>query len=122
MSIQDTIQDALEKCVQEGITIERGACFDWVHGEEGKPLAVNWAGAVLWTHRNEIPDFGSRTLGKLLGIDLRWFYRFTIGFDQNRTLSILDDTMKEVGMDDVSSMGQRLSRMFVPKTTMAQKR
>ena len=121
MSIQDTIQDALEKCVQEGILVERGACFDWVGGKDKKPRAVNWPGAVLWIHRNEIPDYSAKTLGKFLGIDRMWFYRFTIGFDQDRILSVLDPCssacwVKEIGKDEISSLGRKMCRMFLPKT------
>lgn len=93
----------------EGIKIEPGACFTWCGC--GVPNAVNWAGAVLWVHRQDPPDFSAKRLATVLNIDRFWFYRFSIGFDQGRPLSILDpETMKEVAKDETSVLGQRIAK------------
>lgn len=117
------IRQALEQAVAEGIQIEPGASFDWVHGiwphqhTDGRPRAVNWVGAVLWVHRQDPPDFSFGRLKALLGLsDFFWFYRFTHGFNQGRALSVLDPaTMREIEKDEVSQLGARLAREVCSK-------
>lgn len=111
------IHRALEQAVAEGIKIESGATFDWVHGTwpnqytNGRPRAVNWMGAVLWVTRQDPPDFSFRRLKTLLGIDFFWFYRFSYGFNQGRALSVLDpETLREVEKDHVSQLGARTAK------------
>lgn len=114
------IRNALERAAAEGIGIEGGACFNWVHGTwpdqrvDGRPRAVNWMGAVLWTHRQDPPDFSFQRLKRLLGLsDFFWFYRFSYGFNQGRALSVLDpETMREIEKDDVSLQASRLAKEF----------
>lgn len=49
-----------------------------------------------------------------LGVDRGWFYRFTIGFDQGRALSVLHpETLIEIGKDSVSLAALRIRREFV---------
>lgn len=117
MSPLPLIRKALEQAAAEGIKIETGATFNWVHGTwpnqrvDGRPQAVNWMGAVLWTNRQDPPDFSFRRLKELLDIDFFWFYRFTYGFNQGRALSVLDPkTMCEVEKDEVSLLGVRLAK------------
>ncbi len=110
MSPETVIQKALEKVETEWIRVAAGPCFDWVGRADGKPYAVNWAGAVLWAHRRPLVELSTRYLFTVLDIDAFWFYRFTIGFDQGRVLSVLDHTMKEVGKDEVSAAGVRIAK------------
>lgn len=115
------IRAALEQARAEGIEIEGGATFDWVHGKwphqhvNGRPRAVNWMGAVLWVHRQDPPDFSVRRLMRLLpsGGDFSWFYRFGYGFNQGRALSVLDPvTMREVEKDRVSLLAAGMAKEF----------
>lgn len=112
------IRAALEQAAAEGICIEAGATFDWVHGAwpnqyvDGRPRAVNWMGAVLWVNRQDPPDFSYQRLRELLRFpDFFWFYRFSYGFNQGRALSVLDpETMREIAKDDVSQQAVRLAK------------
>lgn len=111
------IRGAIEQAAAEGIRIEAGASFDWVHGTwpnqhvNGRPRAVNWMGAVLWASRQDPPDFSFHRLKSLLSIDFFWYYRFTYGFNQGRALSVLDPkTMCEIEKDEVSLLGMRLAK------------
>lgn len=115
------IRAALEQARAEGIQIEGGATFDWVHGKwphqrvDGQPRAVNWMGAVLWVHRQDPPDFSVRRLMKLLpsGGDFSWLYRFGYGFNQGRALSVLDPTtLREVEKDRVSLLAAGMAKEF----------
>ena len=111
------IRDALETVRDSriGIRIVRGACFSWVAGCS-IPESVNWAGAVLWTYRSGPgSDFSTARLLSLVDADLFWLYRFSLGFDQGRAISVTDPkTEHELHKDEVGLAGQRLAREFAP--------
>lgn len=114
MKTTDQIRKALRACVKAGIAIERGFCFDWPGGVDGMPRAVNWMGAVLWMAGASRSPTLFADLCRTLDIDHAWFYRFSIGFDNGRALSILHpETLLEIGKDGVSADGLRIMREFV---------
>jgi hypothetical protein len=117
MSIEDLILSSIQSCLSQGIAIEPGACFDWTGPDYfAKPRAVNWAGAVLLANKDKIKDFSFGSLLSLLSVDRSWSYRFMIGFDQGRVLSILDaKSLKEIRKDDVSMLGFDVRKVFVEK-------
>ena len=101
------------------IRIVRGPCFVW-RGKsgEGIPEAVNWSGAVLWYARcskggSDAPDYSTARLLTLVSGDLAWFYKFSLGFDQGRALSVVDPkTGHEIRKDEDGLDGLRLAKEF----------
>jgi hypothetical protein len=115
------IREALENARTSGICLVRGPCFTWRGASgEGIPVAVNWAGAVLWTSRcskggSDAPDYSTARLLTLVNGDLAWFYRFSLGFDQGRALSVVDPkTGHELHKDADGLDGLRLAKEFAP--------
>lgn len=114
----NVIRGSLELCQLDGIQIERGPCFCWAgKSGAGEPLAVNWAGSVLWIHRGSslaYIDTSYSQLVELLDVDLFWYYKFSMGFDRGRPISIVDkETEREIRKDEVGLEGLRIAREFI---------
>ena len=69
---------------------------------------------VLWHLRDEGQvDTSYQRLVALLDIDLFWLYRFSLGFDQGRAISIIDPvTYREIRRDEVGLEGVRIARGY----------
>lgn len=106
----------------DGIAIRCGATFDWTDSSKPIPLrctppsACNATGAILWAAGEADRPNQMKTLGRLLGVDSWWLYRFWMGFNQNHQLMVIDQNDKIIGVEEVSKLGIRLAKKYVKRS------
>ena len=92
MSKEKIISQVIEDAIAKGVIIHPGAVFDWTNSPDGLlPSRCNAIGALqLHLGRTkQIPHQGFITkICEYLDVGTAWLYRFHIGFDQGRPLSI----------------------------------
>lgn len=107
----DLIHDACSKARAAGIEIVRGPHFDWTGADPKVPRGCNALGAILWA--NGLAR-GWADLCRILDEGTFWLYRFTLGWDRNMVLAVLDpESMKEFRKDDVSLRASRMAKEWV---------
>lgn len=109
-----TIRSACLAARASGLRIVRGPFFDWTGGD-GRLVAVDGLGAVLWAVC--VPRAPSRVtaLRELLDVDGGWLARWSMGWDRDVVLVMHDDKWREIGRDAVSLAGQTLARELVDR-------
>jgi len=118
MSALTIIAAACEVMRSRGVKLVRGATFDWTSTvQAGLPVSCNALGAVLLVHGLECSKHARKELGHILNENPFYFYRWTIGWDNQHVLSIYDvgkdGVIFEVGKDKVSAEAKALSRRLV---------
>ncbi len=121
MNAIDIISQAIEQCIKENIIIVRGSFFSWgvpvLNSSDplnlDHPRACNGLGAVLWTSGLARSPGNWKALQKVLGEDEFFLYRFVLGWDRGKIISIVNKEDKEIGQDSVSKQAKVLAKRYV---------
>ncbi len=121
MSAIDIISQSVETCIKENIIIVRGPFFVWdgprfYQGDPlnlDRPCACNGLGAVLWTSGLARSPGNWKALQKVLDEDEFFLYRFCLGWDRGKIISIVNKEDKEIGQDSISKQAKALAKRYV---------
>ncbi|HUV84911.1 MAG TPA: hypothetical protein VMV86_04330 [Methanosarcinales archaeon] len=136
MKPEELIEAAIIKARDKGITITRGAVFDWVEGtypnshKTTVPVSCNALGAVLIFLKKESlvsNGFNKNWLDPIceyIGENKFWIWKFVSGFNYGNLLYLTffeDDKdkkkKKEINIkDDVSRIADRLAKKYTIKS------
>lgn len=114
---EDIIESSIKHCQDIGVKIVRGPLL--VFNDEYKPIACDCFGAVLIVYNKAIPSHLRKEgwlkedlCKNILGKDFNWWWKFSFGFNQGRSLSVYKEVKdhREYFEDKVSTAGNNLAR------------
>jgi hypothetical protein len=125
MSKEKLISQAIEDAIAKGVIIHPGAAFDWTNSPDGLlPSRCNAIGALELhlVRTKQIPYQGFiKKNCDYLNVGTAWLYRFHIGFDQGRALSIKSKKLDGCGFEKwepckVSQLGMKLRKKYYERS------